>query len=472
LQWDSKNKHGVVYDANGKIAFEFNSLSSFETEVKARLTDDRYLNMLNSKHSYEQAVRDHFALHVKNPNLRDHEEIFTDGRGNYSVITKDGLLYQYDKDSKTTYLEKGDVRIRVHDGIAYAVQRNAQTGAQTEVQIHDFKKFHQLGLEQVVAANGAFNAGQTRLNAALGTLTTQSDQGPVTVTSANGATTLQRPSGALTLGRDGSVTNTDPETQGVLGHFDNKTNTLTGHTKGGASYEITPSDLQVKEANGQRTDLYDNGAVRSVDSHGKELFSLDKHGNASVAGQFTVSKDGEVKHHGKHVGDTDSTGRSTGTSVWDEATADIQGASGDLTLDNIGNLEGQLRNDYCVLNDLAARVTARGNIHVANILMARANSILDALNTLDAQKAQLQNRQAAQSNTGNILASNNDAAIGGDHPSTKGAGHRTEAPGSLIRRVDSTGGWVSGTPGAEYSRQVDAGQSGTISTPSQSRNSA
>jgi hypothetical protein len=476
LQWDQKNHNGVVRDANGKIAFEFHSFAEYEA-IEERLKDDRYLHVLNDKHAYDQAVRAHLAEHqTKGANFRDAQQIYTDGNGNFSIITPEGLLYQYDKASKTTYLEKGDLKIRVKDGIAYAVHTDARTGYTTETEVHDFKKFGALGLQlqdgrvtqngqTIVAANGDINLGETKLSSGQGRLTTQSDQGNVAITSLNGVSRIENANGSsLTLDKKGSIINTDPETQGAFTNFDRTTGLVQGRTKDGAKYTINGTDLKIQEASGQRTDLYDNGAVRSVDRHGKELFSMDAHGNTSVAGQYTVSAEGNVRHHGKHIGSVDNAARSIGISTWESASSDIQGSYGNLTLDNIGYLEGQLRNDYSVITDLAARVTARGNIPVANILMARANSILDAINRLDAQKTQLQYKSAQQPNAGTIVAGGNDESPRGDHSSTPLAVKNPGAP-SPLHRVDATGGWLAGAPGADYARQIDQVPLGTVSMP-------
>jgi len=466
LQWDSKTKHGIVYDSNGKVSFEFSSLSQFEEEVKARLTDDRYLHLLNTKHAYDQAVRDHFNLHIKNPHLTDAEHIYADGNGDFSVITKDGLLYQYDKATKTTYLEKGGVKIRVHDGKAYSEERDAATGATHEVLIRDFKQYHALGLGTVVGTDGALNQGngQTNFNSLIGRLTTNSDNGPVSINSANGTSTLETRTGNLTLQKDGSIDNSRPETQ-ILEHYDKKTDVLVGRTKDGGTHVIDSKDIHITEKDGRQADLYDNGAVNVRDKHGKELFSVDSRGNTSVAGQFTVGADGDVKHHGKHVGNVDaSEARSTGISTWADASAEISGAYGELTLDNIGVVEGQLRNDYNILTDLAARVTARGNVPVANILMARANSILEAINNLEGQKTQLQNRPP---HGGTQFANRDEVGTNNDRPASSVAASYNANSAPLRHRPDSTGGMVAAVPGADI-QHTD--QPGIVSTPEPRRN--
>jgi hypothetical protein len=468
LQWDSKTHHGVVYDATGKESFEFNSLSKFEEEVKARLTDDRYLHMLNTKHAYDAAVRAHLALHDKNPGMHDAEQIYTDGSGNFSVITKDGLLYQYDKDTKSTYLQKGNVRIRVHDGKAYAVENEGTTGQTHETLIRDFKQYHALGLGTVVGTDGQIKLpDSTHVNNLLGTLTANSDGGQVTVSSANGATTMHTRTGDLTLAQDGSVTNTQPETR-ILEHYDAKSQTLVGQNKQGGSYVMNAKNLHVTESNGRQADLYSNGAVNVVDAHGKQLFGIDSRGNTSVAGQFVVGANGDVQYHGAHVGSVDSNdqARSTSTATWDDASYEIQGAFGNLNLDNIGVVEGELRDDYNIITDLAARVTAKGNIPVANILNARANSILAAINNLEGQKGQLQNKQGTPA-PGTVPGNRTDVGSNGEVSTPiVTASNDPSANVSGTRRIDVPGGMVAGP---EIPIRTD-GPPGIVSMPEQHRN--
>jgi hypothetical protein len=347
LVWDTKTKHGIVREANGKMSFEFKPTPDGKSEeLTARLNDHRYLHALNGENAYNEAVRNQLARLKANTDGSGTEHIYSNGLGDFSVFSKDGKLYQYDHKARSICLQSGNDKISFEDGKTFAI--DPATGAKREVGA-DYLKEH--GLAGLVTSDG-FTVGDTKFDKATGTIRTQSDRGEVEITSSDGQSALRdaRTGGTLTLKADGSITNTNRDTQGVLSYYNHSTNVIQGRTASGDTVTIDQNGVRVNEAaDAQQADLSGNGSF--------------------------------------------------GTSI-----ASALGSLGDVSGSNMSRLWDQ----YFTLTDYAGQLTAKGMIGEAEKCIGQANEILKEIHS--AEYATTQKASAEKSESERTVALSRESA--------------------------------------------------------------
>jgi len=374
VTWDSVHKHGELLDKDHKVAMKFDSESEFNAKIEHTLTHDRSVAQFTNKEAMDGSVQKYLGERKDGKSSAQGERIFVDAKGDYSIVAKDGILYEYDKASGKLFATKDGNRVEVQRGSTYQDVAGNTT----------------------VTADGRVQLGPTKLDTDASTLTTRSDTGTVTVTAGQGQSNVANPEVvATTLTDKGVMTNSEQTTQGVFANADTQGN-VSGRTADGASYNFGATNWTVNEPNGQYTLGNDNGSICAYAPDGTPLFDTNQNGGVDVLSQpidVNTNTDPLDADNGGTGGGDGQSGGSSGPAAT-SAIATFAGAALDISQVDGANLDpakaadlaGRLRNDSGRLDEFAAAATSKGMIWAANILEARAASVRDAAERLEANE--------------------------------------------------------------------------------------
>jgi hypothetical protein len=370
VEWNSKTKQGELLDKDHKVKMRFNSENEYNANVEHILSAQRGVTQFTNKEVMDKGVQAYLDARKKGDPQSQKEHIFVDPQGDYSIVAKNGTLYNYDKASGNLSVTKDGKTVVVKPGSTY------QDGGQTTVSSAGVVKLGETQLD-----TGACSVKSTC------TLTTQSDTGPVTVESGNGQSSVADPHvAATTLTDKGDVTNTEPSTQAVFSHLDPQGD-LSGKAANGASFNFGANDFVINEPNGQYTLGNDDGSIATYSPDGTPLFDIDADNDVSTLSSPVNGWDKTQDADGDYDGtpaDSAPVTASTAISIFAAAGNDISQADAHMDPAKATDMANRLMSDYSSLNDLADAATARGLDWAAHMLQGRAASALDAANRLAA----------------------------------------------------------------------------------------
>jgi hypothetical protein len=412
VTWDSKSHHGELLDKDHKVRMKFDSEDEYKAKVEHTLTADRSVSQFTNKEAMDASVQKYLDARKAGTTTAQGERIFVDSKGDYSIVAKDGVMYEYDQASGKIFATKDGNRVEVPKG----------------------STFQDVAGNTTVTADGVIKVGPTQLDTNHpGTLTTQSDTGAVTVTAGNGQSVVTNPEvAATTLTDKGTITNGEQRTQSVFAQADTQGN-VNGSTTDGASYSFNNNGLVVNEANGQYTMVNDNGTVCAYAPDGTQLFDTNQNGGVDVLSQpLDVSNDpldADNSGDGSGGDGSDQSGGGNGVAAT-TAISTFAGAGSDITQAGDAHLDpakamdvsNRLMTDYSRLTQFSAEATARGMDWAAAILDARAASALEAANNI------LANERVAK------MTARNDQADGLSE--TTNTPHRRDVSGTVSDRTN------------------------------------
>ena len=319
VDWDAKKNQGEYKDASGKVIFEFGSLQEGQEKldhyVKYHLKEGESLTQLDQGSAAGAADQELHNMQRNGGANPPETKMYVDKDGDYAVVRKDGMIIKtfkngtvefdkFDKDSKETH----SLQIRMgEDGRRHAYTEDPNTHQFTqEVDLHSQHLRLPKGLtlgpdatvqingQQVVSADGVVHNGQTQIQVTAGTMTTPADKGTVTVNAGNGQSTVDNPaSGKITANADGKFTNSDPHAG--FNSWDPDQGTIRAFQQpDGSGAVLGPQGIQFREPDGQITDIGNDGAVKSCDRDGLNLFNIDYQGDVSLFDGANIDFDGHV----------------------------------------------------------------------------------------------------------------------------------------------------------------------------------
>jgi len=374
VTWDSAHKHGEMQDKDHKTVMTFDSESEFNAKIEHTLTHDRKVSQFTNKEAMDQGIEKYMKARQEGRPGAAGERIFVDAQGDYTIVAKDGIKYDYDKATGKVFATRDGNRVEVQRGSTYQDVAGSTT----------------------VTADGQIKLGPTQLdtnactvdNAC--TLTTRSDTGTVKISAGQGQSSVANPDVvATTLNDKGAMTNSEQKTQGVFAQADTQGN-VSGHTADGANYNFGVSNWTVNEPNGQYTFGNDDGGISTYNPDGTPLINIDPDGGVSELGQpvstgWDNTTDADGDNDGPAVNSAPATA-STAISTFAGTGADISLANTQMDPGKAADLSNRLLNDSAQLYQLADFATQRGLLWAADMLNSRAASALEAANRIQNQE--------------------------------------------------------------------------------------
>lgn len=280
-RWDSANNRGEVVDANGNVAFTFDSRDALRAQVTHRLTDRRNVTQLAGEQDLDGAVRTELEARKTTDPSTHREHIFVDRNGDYAVITRDELVYRTDRANNRVLVEQDGHLLSVHDGRVFVAERD-QSGKIIEgKEITDFAEHFGQDAERFergcrrVRGRCHLDLDETRVDTENGTLRTRSDTGDVDVTSGRGRSTVVNPGVAsVTVDDQGVITNNSGATSSVFSTFDLNRRLLTGDSNGTQTFQFNPNSITVPDSNNGQVVINNDGKSYWLDHTNANLLDF------------------------------------------------------------------------------------------------------------------------------------------------------------------------------------------------------
>lgn len=315
FEWDEKAQKGFIADKDGKHLFDFNS----REQLTQQLTPDKAITQTQTR---ADATADQVRAQMEAGETAPQTRFIVDKDGDYAVVRRDGLMVKTykngDKDdpSHTPYvtIERDGHLLKIQNNQAFFQQEDPVTHAKSWVRMHGGRHRMPAGLtvdestgavkvdgQTVVTAAGNVQAdASTHIDTSTGKMTTTSDTGTVTVENRNGRTRVRHP-GCGDIVNDGKTfENEDPATQHIFRRMDSQTGKIEvfgGANGSGITLDTKPGgNITIREADGQTTDMNNQGYFNSVDARGNVLMNMDTSGNVTFYDGTRVSSDGVVSN--------------------------------------------------------------------------------------------------------------------------------------------------------------------------------